>query len=162
MPHSALLTHPTPDDRRVVTRSSSSGRAAVERHVADAADVVLRRPRPRRHRVPVFYRHLHAAAARRGGCAWLAFCHRRSRRAGTPSRSRSRSRRALRAADAAVAAVLAHHMSASFVAAAHARTLDAAASYSAADRAPTARVSFGAVYALAGSGFWNWIGFFCW
>lgn len=50
-----------PDYGRVVTRAGRTWRTAVERHVADATDVVVRCPRPRRDRRPALHRDLGAA-----------------------------------------------------------------------------------------------------
>ena len=55
-------THPTPHDGRVIARTGSTGSAAVQWHVANAANIVLGRPCPRGDGVPVFYLNLHARA----------------------------------------------------------------------------------------------------
>ena len=59
--------HPSPNDGRVVARPGGTRRTAVERHVADAANVVLGRPCPGGHSVPVLDLHLHGVNRMRSG-----------------------------------------------------------------------------------------------
>ena len=66
LPSPLLGAHPSPHDRRVVSWTGSPRCATVERHVADAADVVLGGPRPARDRMPVLDLALHRATPRDG------------------------------------------------------------------------------------------------
>lgn len=57
----AQTAHPAPDDWRVIARPWRSRGTSIQRHVADAADVVLGGPSPTRDRVPCLDLNLHPA-----------------------------------------------------------------------------------------------------